>query len=351
MLVITPCAGRSTRYPGMPPKWSLPDHEGRPMLQRSLELLDLAGHQLVVTILREHEEQINATAGIRAALGADTEVIVLEEPTRSQSETVAATLRRIGHDGPFLVKDSDNRFRLDELDQPHSYVAVDSLNAHDSINPRNKSYVQVDSQDRIINIREKEVISDLFSVGGYAFQDAHEFLDFFEELGRDARPWHAERYLSDVISMMILGGSTFHARRVDKYEDWGTINEWRSELERRQTLLVSLDGLLLERGSEHFRPRYHDVTPNPDVVEAVRRALAEGDTVIALSIRPQSLDDLTRKQLAAVGLPDLRVVYGLPIGTWRLLTSRDVSLPVDSGEAHEITPDDPYLQARLLRRR
>jgi dTDP-glucose pyrophosphorylase len=321
------------------------------MLQRSLELLDLTRHELVVTILREHEEQINATCGIRAALGSATEVVVLDEPTRSQSQTVAETLRRLHHDGPFLVKDSDNQFSLGELEQPHNYVAVDSLNAHDSINPQNKSYVQVDSQQRIINIREKEVMSDLFSVGGYAFQAGREFLHYYDELGRDAPPWHMELYLSDVISRMILDGRTFHARRVEHYRDWGTVSEWRNELERRQTLLVSLDGLLLERGSRHFRPRYEDVTPNPQAVEAVQHALADGDTVIALSIRPAALEELTRKQLAAVGLPDLRVIYGLPIGTWRLLTSREVSLPVDSGEAHEIAPDDPYLEARLLRRR
>jgi dTDP-glucose pyrophosphorylase len=320
------------------------------MLERALELIDVTGHQLVATILREHEEQMSATAGIKAALGPTTEVVVLDEPTRSQSETVAETLRRLRHDGPFLVKDSDNRFALDVLDQPHNYVAVDSLKTHVSINPQNKSYVQVDSQHRIINIREKEVMSDLFSVGGYAFQEAHEFLQYFDKLSGDAQPWHLELYLSDVISAMILDGSTFHARRVSGYRDWGTVAEWRNELERRQTLLVSLDGMLFERGSRHFHPRYEDVQPNDEAVEAVRQAVGAGDTVIALSIRPPGLEALTRTQLRAVGLADLRVEYGLPIGTWRLLTSREGSLPINSGEALEMSPDDPYLETRILRR-
>ena len=28
MRIIVPCAGRSSRYPDMAPKWMLPDHEG-----------------------------------------------------------------------------------------------------------------------------------------------------------------------------------------------------------------------------------------------------------------------------------------------------------------------------------
>ena len=68
-----------------------------------------------------------------------------------------------------------------------NFVCVDSLNNHDSINPRNKSYLQVDHNGVVTNIREKDVISDLFSVGGYGFLRPDLFLASYERLSK-ARP-------------------------------------------------------------------------------------------------------------------------------------------------------------------
>src|SRR5205085_12612465 len=121
-------------------------------------------------------------AGIRAALGDDVTVIVHTEPTRSQAETVARTIEKAGRAGGFLVKDSDNQFVLSGVADSVNYICVDSLNNHDSINPRNKSYIQVDHQGIVTNIREKEVISDLFSVGGYYFASPEQYASHYARL-------------------------------------------------------------------------------------------------------------------------------------------------------------------------
>jgi hypothetical protein len=138
---------------------------------------------LVVTILAEHERQFHVVDGLKRAFGRPVRTCVLPEPTRSQSDTVAQTLIAEKLDEPFLVKDSDNTFALDEILQPHDYVCVDSLNNYESINPRNKSYLQVDHKGTVTNIREKVVISDLFNVGGYFFSSSRRFLEYYEPLG------------------------------------------------------------------------------------------------------------------------------------------------------------------------
>jgi len=320
------------------------------MLERSLDLVSTSAARVVIAILREHVERFDAARGIARVLGDATDVVVLEEPTASQAHTVAAAIDAAAIEGPFLVKDSDNQFELSDVEATHNYVCVDSLNEHDQINPRNKSYVQVDDQDRIINIREKTVISDLFSVGGYYFADVDHYRETFSRLDARLTEWHKELYLSDVIGSMILDGELFAARRVCRYRDWGTIHEWREELASRQTLFVSLDGVLFERGSLHFHPKFEEVTPFPTAVDDVRRARADGHSVIALSIRPASLSALTLAQLDAVGLAGLHVVFGCPIGPWRLVTARHATVPVTSGTAAELEPDDPYFGERLLGR-
>lgn len=347
MKTIVPAAGRSSRFPNTPPKWMLPEHDGLPMIVKAVEGLNVPITDLIITLLREHNEQFNAVAGLRQAFGGDIRCVVLDHPTTSQSETVAETLRITGLDEPFMVKDSDNYFELKSLDEPYNYVSVASLNDFDQINPRNKSYVQVDQEDIIVNFREKKVISDLFSVGGYFFRKPSEFLAAYEELSSRAQPDRGELYLSEVIGFMVMNGHVFKSRRVAHYQDWGTIHEWRQKLERRRVFLVSVDGFIFERGSRFFSPTFDKVQPNRHAVEAIMK-MAEGQhMIIYLSVRPDEMEELTRAQIRSQGLPEGPILFGCGIAQWALLTSAHSSLPFATSQAFEIDPEDPNTVEKL----
>jgi NDP-sugar pyrophosphorylase family protein len=122
MKVIVPCCGSSSRFPGQPPKWMLPAHDGRPMLRLAIAGLEMSLDDLVVTILAEHEATYSVIAGLEKAFGRPIKVVALEERTKSQSETVACTLRKLGLEEPFFVKDSDGVFNLDGLEDRKSVV-------------------------------------------------------------------------------------------------------------------------------------------------------------------------------------------------------------------------------------
>ena len=347
MKVIVPCGGRSSRFPNMPPKWMLPDHDGIPMVVRAVEGLKFDPDDLIVTLLAEHEQRFNATEGLSRAFGRKVRTVILEEQTRSQSETVVETLRRTGIDEPFLVKDSDNYFVLDPVEAAYNYVSVASLNDFDQINPRNKSYAQVDQEDVITNFREKKVISDLFSVGGYYFTDPKAFLAAYEELMASPTAEASELYISEIIAYLALNGAVFKARRVKGYQDWGTIHEWRLKLEGRKLFLVSLDGFLFERGSAYFGPSFDKTAANPAAVEAVRGLGKEGHTVIYLSVRPQEFEAATREALSSLELPEGHIVMGCGVAQWNLVTSPDATLPFTTSRAIEVSPDDPNLSEKL----
>ena len=347
MKVIVPCAGRSSRYPDMPPKWILPDHDGVPMVVRAVEGLKVSPDDLVVTFLREHEERFQAVRGLEQAFGRPIECVILDHPTSSQSETVAETLKRVGIDEPFIVKDSDNFFEVDFLEEPFNYITVSSLNDFDLINARNKSYVQIDQDGVVTNIREKHVISDLFSVGGYFFRSPTEFLDAFKELSTGSLIKETELYISEIIGYMILNGSSFQAKRAHNYRDWGTVHEWRHELEKRRVFLVSVDGFLFERGSPHFAPRFADVRPNFNAIEATLKMAELQQTIIYLSIRPPELEAMTREQLRAHGLPEGQIIFGCGVGQWAMVTSGHPTLPFTSSRAFELDPGDVSIIDKL----
>jgi hypothetical protein len=349
MKVIVPCCGNSSRFPGQPPKWTLPDHDGRPMLCLAVSGLQFSIDDMVVTILREHETKYSIVAGLEKAFERPVKVVILDEKTRSQSETVARTIEALDLHEPCLVKDSDGYFKFDDLEQQDNYVCVDSLNNFDSINPRNKSYLQIDHKGVVTNIREKVVISDLFNVGGYYFNSPQTFLEFYHRLSRDKADWNRELYLSDVIGAMILEGIPFHARRTTGFQDWGTARDWRRALMAQKAFFVMLDGFVFERGSQFFLPRFQDVKAHPNAVEAVSSIAAEGHKIVYLSIRPQALEDTTRAQMQSAGLPPGPVLWNCPIAKWVLVTSPHPTLPLLTSQAIEIHPDDTDLVETISR--
>jgi NDP-sugar pyrophosphorylase family protein len=347
MKVIVPAAGRSSRFPNMPPKWMLPDYDGLPMIVKATEGLRVMREDLIITILREHEERFNAVEGLRRAFGGSVQCVILDQPTGSQSETVVETLRQTALKEAFLVKDSDNYFELSSLNEPYNYVSVASLNDFDQINPRNKSYVQVDQEEIITNFREKKVISDLFSVGGYFFRQPEEFIAAYDELNGRAQFTKGELYLSEVISFMILHGQVFKSRRVGQYQDWGTIHEWRQKLERRRVFLISVDGFLFERGSRFFSPAFENVKPNPAAIEAVIKMAEQKHMIIYLSVRTDDMEEVTRAQIRSQGLPEGKIIFGCGIAQWAMLTSAHATLPFPTSQAAEIDPYDPNIIEKL----
>jgi len=344
MKVIVPCCGQSSRFPGQPPKWTLPAHDGRPMLCHAISGLQFDLDDLVITVLAEHERKFDITAGLAKAFGRPIRIVVLPEPTRSQGETVAQTLDALGLNESFFVKDSDGYFEVHgELHSDDNYVCVDSLNNFDSINPRNKSYLQSDQQGLVINIREKVVISDTFNVGGYYFTKPAQFLEHYQKLAANKANWSREIYLSDVIGSMILTGVPFRARNTTGFKDWGTIREWRQALLAQKTFFAMLDGFVMQRGSKFFTPRFDDVQPYPNAVACLKALAAQGHRIVYLSIRGPELEATTRAQLATAGLPEGQILWDCPISKWVLVTAPHPTLPFLNGQALELSPDDPNL--------
>ena len=59
--LIIPCAGKSSRFPNMKPKWMLTHPDGKLMIEKSIEQLPLeVFDRIVITIVKEHCETYEA---------------------------------------------------------------------------------------------------------------------------------------------------------------------------------------------------------------------------------------------------------------------------------------------------
>lgn len=216
--LIVPAAADKVMAEGEMPTVFSYDREGvmlcvRAIMGLNLEVFD----RICFTILRKHVEAFDIDKLLRLQfkrLGIKKgEIVILDEPTTTQAETIVCTIRQKEIDGAIFIKDADGYFKADIY--PENGVAVYPLESLNLVDPRNKSYVAVDDMQHVTNIIEKRVVSNLFNAGGYCFENAKEFLSAYER-------YHSlgSIYISHLIYAMLLDGSAFRPVFVEDYADF-----------------------------------------------------------------------------------------------------------------------------------
>ena len=312
--LIVPMMGHSTRYPSVRPKWLLTHPFGGFMGTHALKGLNLEGFDNIYFVVRSsHVKQYGFVEGFYDDLdvldGYDKiKFVMLDEDTDSQPETVYRCIKQEGITGTILVKDSDNYFEA-AIPRGKNCVCYFDLNDGDTMNARNKSYVQFDENRLISNIVEKRVVSSTFSVGGYGFASAEEFCTYFEKL-QDS---DSELYMSNVIFEMILDNHPFLGIKVENYEDWGTFEDWNRYKRTFRTLFVDLDGVLIENTSVFIAPFAGTGEPILRNIGVLRKLHWEGRTkIIITTARPEAFRAETIEELREHDIPFNVLLMGMP---------------------------------------
>lgn len=145
----------------------------------------------------------------------DKTCIVVVKNTRNVVDTVLQTVEQI----PYIkfgvfIKDADASFNITELNNENT-VYTYKLEYVKEINPSSKSYVSTTSDDVVLNIIEKRVISSEFCVGGYYFNDIKKFIDLCECVSE-----YDKLYLSNVIYYDILrNGEIYRTEQVIRFSE------------------------------------------------------------------------------------------------------------------------------------
>jgi len=285
---------------------------GNLMLVESIMGLDLSDvNKLYITLLREHVEHYDCLNGIHQAIlnadvGCEYEIVLLENSTKSQPETVFETIKAANISGPIFIKDSDNFFRTKVVAE--NSVCNIELGDVGLINPANKSYVEIDDEGIVKNIVEKQVISSRFCTGGYSFYSAAEFCSYLTKLK------NAEGlYVSHIIYKMLLDGHIFHSRRVEECLDWGTAEDWNRFKGEFATLFVDIDGVLVENSAQYFGKLWGQTMGIKENIGVINELRAEGKVRVVLTTsRTSAYKELTERQLMEAGLKYDQIIYDLP---------------------------------------
>ncbi len=315
--LIVPMAGMSTRYNTNRPKWMLT----HPKTKRFMGLEAISSINIDFfdffhfIFLKQHQDDFLFRKGFEEELKSmniyeKSVLTFLDHPTNSQPETVSKCIEYNNISGFIFIKDSDSFFKT-TIKQAINQVCYIDLCKVSHVDAKSKSYIAFDANKTISRISEKNIISSSFSVGGYGFQYAEEFLDFCKYRDNNSE----NLYISNVIETMMLSNKMFLAQEVTDYDDLGTQKDWDLYCKQYKTLFVDIDGVLVENSSTHFPPYHGNGRPLTKNIERLKEMHQTGKVQIILTTaRDLSLKAVTIDELNRHDIPYDDIIMGLHHG-------------------------------------
>ena len=312
--LIIPCAGRSSRFPNMKPKYLLTHPDGSLMIEKSLEKINIdIFDRVIITIVEPHNKKYEAELILKQAFANKKfEICVLDDFTSSASETVYKTIKAKNVSGSVVIKDSDNSVSFHFDKQIKNMIVGYNIAIHQDVrNVANKSFLIINEQNLIQDIIEKQVVSNIISLGIYCFENIDDFSNAYEYLKQEKIL--GEMYISHVISYLISKSKLiFQSLLSDFYEDWGTIEEWKVTQKKHRTYFIDVDGVILKNCGRYGSIRWEN---NAEVlkenVEAIRSLQNEGAQIVITTSRTEEFREGLTKILLENGIEPYAIIMGM----------------------------------------
>ena len=140
--------------------------------------------------------------------------LCLENNTRGAAETINIGINNLNEerDVPVLCLDSDNFYTCDIISQWNGENCIFSFEDKNE-NPI-YSYVKTNENDEILDIKEKEKISNNACTGAYGFRSMNKLKKYTSKIIEENITQKSEFYTSGVIKAMISEGQTFKNKTI-----------------------------------------------------------------------------------------------------------------------------------------
>lgn len=345
MEIILPCAGKSTRFPQMRPKYLLTDYQGKVMIEHVVRPYIHCDARINIIILAEHDQKYHVSAMLNHLFDGKVNLVTLDSVTKGPAETVYNGINHLSLDynTPMLIRDCDSFFSHSELRQSNKlYVA--KLSDYPTVrNAASKSYVVANDQLLASTIVEKQIVSDLFCVGGYQFEQAGKFCDAYESLNLKGK----EPFVSDCIEFLLGNGNVFEIEMIKDWIDVGTAEDWQ-DYNNKPTIFCDIDGTIIVNQSHYGTNNYYSqIQPLPNSVGTLIKAQEKGCQLIFTTARNAIFKDRTQEILNSLGFKDYQLIMGLHHSRRILINDYAPSNPYPSSISINLKRDQDTLADQL----
>jgi dTDP-glucose pyrophosphorylase len=211
MNIVIPMAGRGSRFVSAGfsvPKPLIP-LGGKPMIQWVVENVRPARpHRFIFLVLADHIERHPDVELTLRGLCPGCEIVRVSEVTEGAACTVLLARGLINEDAPLMIANSDQYVDADIND----YLAeMDRAEADGLImtfwsdHPK-WSYCRLDEHGGVLNVVEKQVVSNEATVGIYNFRRGSDFVRAADQMIRDDTRVNGEFYVAPTYNLLIAAG-------------------------------------------------------------------------------------------------------------------------------------------------
>lgn len=333
-----PCAGLSTRFPNMRPKYLLTDYSGKMMIENAVKNY-IEKYNVTIVILKEHDRRFKAKDKLIEAFGDKVKIVILDKPTTGPADTVYQGIKSsVITNQPILIKDCDGFFDSDLA--PGNVIYVSKLSKNPDIrNAPAKSYTITNNQNIITSVVEKKIVSDSFCVGGYQFESALNYVNAFEKL-KDST--NGEIFVSNIIDYMITNNHIFVEKEVSNFIDVGTADDWFN-YNNKPTYFCDIDGTIIKTKDFHDDP-YEPIVGN---VNILLEEQSRGCKLVFCTARKRKYEEYTREILNELGFVDYVLIMEANHSRRVLINDYANSNPYPSAVAVNIKRDMDILREML----
>lgn len=207
MNIIIPMAGLGSRFPESVYQTCKPliPINGIPMIAHTISSLNLSGNYIFILKQDKYtDELISVLKNIRV----ESKIIVLEESTSGPAETCLAARQYLLDQEELMIANSDQiMWWNSEL-----FVNCTKVNSIDGLivtfnskSPAN-SYAKINKDGNVIEVKEKEVISDLALSGVHYWKKAQDFFWSAETMIQASNKSMGEYYIGPTFNYLIAKG-------------------------------------------------------------------------------------------------------------------------------------------------
>jgi NDP-sugar pyrophosphorylase family protein len=237
MNIVIPMAGLGSRFAQAgyaTPKPLIPVL-GKPMYAWAAESLPLAhARRTIFILLATQPECAELRADILTRFAAFAPmVLTVPALTRGQSETVLAARKEIANDEPLLIHNADTAFEIDP-----GWAAAAAARRLDGAllvfrsSERRWSYSREDADGRVVEVREKEVISPWASTGTYWWGRGRDFVELAEARVGAATVEGGEYYVGPLYNDLIARGARVANYEIRRLRCFGTPEDLAAMLQQ-----------------------------------------------------------------------------------------------------------------------
>ena len=219
--ILIPMAGEGSRFKSAGYSFPKPmiDVNGKPMIQLVVDNLGFDANFIYV-VRKEHYDNFNLKNFLNL-ITPNCEIIIVDKLTEGAACTTLLAENYIDNDNPLIIANSDQFMEWNPVDFYYKMIetkADGGILTFRSTHPK-WSYVKLNSSNNVIELKEKDVISDIATTGVYYYRKGSEYVKYAKQMIEKNIRVKNEFYVAPVYNEYILDNKKIKTYDVDKM--WG----------------------------------------------------------------------------------------------------------------------------------